>query len=122
MLLALHFDALKLADRLQRAGLFQQPQAIEFSRVLGESLAEGKTDTEILTRADVQGIEADVNKIESRMQTVESDIRDIRSDLAILRVDIKSTSDSTKATILQWMFGMLVALGGFLYTVVKAHP
>ena len=111
MLLALHFDALKLADRLQRAGLFQQPQAIEFSRVLGESLAEGKTDTEILTRADVLSIKNDVQKIEG-------DVREIRSELAAVRVEIKDT----KATILQWMFGMLVGLGGFLYTVVKSHP
>jgi len=84
-MLAVAFDTLKLARKLESAG-FPPKQAQDASAALAESITEWHAVGNLATREDVQG---------SR-ETVQKDIQ---------RLDAKISE--TKAEILKWMFGSI---------------
>lgn len=73
MSMAIPFDTLKFAERLEKAGLSRE-QACAFSEAQKEALGE-VLDSSLPTRADIMHIEkrleTDVIRIENRIETME---------------------------------------------------
>jgi hypothetical protein len=120
MLLALRIDPLKLADRIQRAGI-QQPQAIEISRAVVETLAETSPEPELLTRADIHELESKIDKlaaeVTAKISALDTRIGTLDAKTGTLETKIADAKDS----ILRWMFGMMIALGGLIFAGLKYH-
>jgi hypothetical protein len=106
-MLAVAFDTLKLARKLESAGM-PSKQAQDTSVALSESFVEWLSMGNIATREDVQKLEAKIDKIEARLET---------------------KIEATKAEILKWMFGaigaqtfiLLAALFGLFLQLHNGH-
>jgi hypothetical protein len=91
-MLAVAFDTLKLARKLESAG-FPPKQAQDASAALAESITEWHSVGNLATREDVLTAKADVQK---EMQALRTDMQ---------KLDAKISE--TKAEILKWMFGAI---------------
>jgi hypothetical protein len=92
-MLAVAFDTLKLARKLESAGM-QPKQAQDTSAALSESFAEWLSLGNVATREDVQAVRAEVHEVK-----------------AALEVKI----EATKSEIVRWMFAQTIALIGVLF-------
>ncbi len=80
-MLAIAFDTLKLARKLESAG-FPAKQAQDASAALAESITEWHSVGNLATKEDISALRADVQKLDTRIS-------------------------ETKAEILKWMFGSI---------------
>jgi hypothetical protein len=100
-MLAVAFDTLKLARKLESAGMASK-QAQDTSAALSESYVEWLSVGNIATREDVQKLEA----------AMREDVQEVRAELL-----------KTKAEILKWMLGqtflILTALFGLFGLIHK---
>jgi hypothetical protein len=108
-MLAVAFDTLKLARKLESAGM-QPKQAQEMAAALSDSLTEWHSVGNLATKDDVQQVKAAM-----------------REDILRLEGKLETKIEASKAEILKWMFGamatqtfiLLAALFGLLHSVVK---
>jgi capsule polysaccharide export protein KpsE/RkpR len=108
-MLAVAFDTLKLARKLESAGM-QPKQAQETSAALSESFSEWLSLGNIATREDVQAVREDVHKLATK--------------LAETKGELKAEIVATKAEIMRWMLAQTVvligAMVGILHLVLKS--
>ena len=99
-MLAVAFDTLKLARKLESAGMAPK-QAQDTSAALSETFTEWLSVGNIATREDVQKLETKIDNVEVRLELKFSE---------------------TKAEILKWLFGAIgtqtVVLLGALYGMI----
>ena len=96
---AIAFDTHRFVKRMTESG-FTEKQA--------ETLAEEHVallNANLATKADIAKIETDIAKIEAGIET--------------LRQETKAGIETTKADLLKWMIGALVAQGGLIVALVK---
>lgn len=95
-MLAVAFDTLKLARKLESAGM-QPKQAQDTSAALSESFSEWLSLGNIATREDIQEVKATLGgKIDSLEARLDVKVAETRAE--ILR---------SKAEILKWLFGAI---------------
>jgi hypothetical protein len=106
-MLAVAFDTLKLARKLETAGMAAK-QAQDTSAALSETYVEWLSVGNIATREDLQQV-----KIE-----LQADIQEVKTDLdaKIGRLDTKISE--TKFEILRWMFAQTVVMIGALFALI----
>jgi hypothetical protein len=92
-MLAVAFDTLKLARKLESAGM-QPKQAQDTSAALSETFTEWLSVGNIATREDVQRLEGKIDGLEAKFG----------AGLA-----------ETKSEILKWLFGQTIVLLGALF-------
>jgi hypothetical protein len=97
-MLAVAFDTLKLARRLESAGMAPK-QAQDTSAALSETYTEWLALGNVATREDVQ--------------TVKQELHEVKGEL---RAEVLAT----KAEILKWMFGQTLAIIGTLSAIIFA--
>ena len=93
-MLAVAFDTLKLARKLESAGM-QPKQAQDTSAALSESFVEWLSVGNIATREDVQAVKDEIGKLETKIA-------------------------ETKSEILRWMFGQTILLLGALFALIHS--
>ena len=98
-MLAVAFDTLKLARKLESAGM-QSKQAQDTSAALSESFTEWLALGNVATREDLQGVES---RLEAKINRLETKI------------------EATKAEIMRWMFAQTVVLLGSLFALIHYH-
>ena len=98
-MLAVAFDTLKLARKLESAGM-QSKQAQDTSAALSESFTEWLALGNVATREDLQGVES---RLEAKISRLETKI------------------EATKAEIMRWMFAQTVVLLGSLFALIHYH-
>jgi 2-phosphoglycerate kinase len=104
-MLAVAFDTLKLARKLESAGMAPK-QAQDMAAAISDSLTEWHSVGNLATKDDVHEVKAELGKLEAKFE----------AKLA-----------EAKAEILKWMFGaigtqtfiLLAALFGLFHSVVK---
>jgi hypothetical protein len=122
-MLAVAFDTLKLARKLESAGM-QPKQAQDTSAALSESFSEWLSLGNIATREDVQRLESamreDVQRLEGKTDKVDAKIDNLEA-----RIGAKFAE--TKVDILKWIIGamgaqtvaLLAALYGLAHSIGK---
>jgi chaperonin cofactor prefoldin len=112
-MLAVAFDTLKLARKLESAGM-QSKQAQDTSAALSETYTEWLALGNVATREDVHEVRAELHEVKA----------ELRADIAKLEVKIGSLEtkiEATKAEILRWMFGQTIVLLGSLFALIHYH-
>jgi hypothetical protein len=102
-MLAVAFDTLKLARKLESAGM-QPKQAQDTSAALSETFTEWLSVGNIATREDVQ-------RLETMITATKADVQQVK-----LALDTKISE--TKFEILRWMFGQTIVLIGALFGLI----
>jgi hypothetical protein len=98
-MLAVAFDTLKLARKLESAGM-QSKQAQDTSAALSETFTEWLSVGNIATREDVHELRAEIGGVKVEISRLETKI------------------EATKAEILRWMFGQTIVLLGALFAMI----
>ncbi len=96
---AIAFDTHRFVKRLTDSG-FTERQA--------ETLAEEHVallNGNLATKADVEGVRAEVAKVEAGIET--------------LRQETKAAIEASKADLMKWLIGALIAQGGLIVALVK---
>lgn len=101
-MLAVAFDTLKLARKLESAGMAPK-QAQDTSAALSETFTEWLSVGNIATREDVHGLRAEIDGVKVELGKLEAKI------------------EATKAEILKWMFGQTIVLLGSLFALIHYH-
>jgi molecular chaperone GrpE (heat shock protein) len=98
-MLAVAFDTLKLARKLESAGM-QPKTAQDTSAALSESFTEWLSVGNIATREDVHEVTAEVGKLDAKIARVEAKIDNVEAKL-------ETKIEASKAEILKWLFGAI---------------
>jgi hypothetical protein len=96
-MLAVAFDTLKLARKLESAGM-QPKQAQDTSAALSETFTEWLSVGNIATREDLHEVKGDLHELKA----------ELKADIAVLDTKISET----KYQILRWMFAQTIVLLG----------
>jgi hypothetical protein len=109
-MLAVAFDTLKLARKLESAGM-QSKQAQDTSAALSETFTEWLSVGNIATREDVQQVKLEL----------QADIQQVKTEInaKIGHLDIKISD--TKFEILRWMFAQTIVMIGALFALIHYH-
>jgi hypothetical protein len=102
-MLAVAFDTLKLARKLESAGM-QPKQAQDTSAALSETFTEWLSVGNIATREDVQ-------KLEAMIVATKGDVQQTK-------LSLEAKVAETKTEILRWMFGQTIVLLGALFGLI----
>jgi hypothetical protein len=106
-MLAVAFDTLKLARKLESAGM-QPKQAQDTSAALSETFTEWLSVGNIATREDLQKLEA---KLDAKIGGLEVKVGSLDTKIS-----------ETKFEILRWMFAQTVVMIGALFGLIHlAH-
>lgn len=146
-MLAIAFDTLKLARKLENAG-FPSKQAQDASAALAETFSEWQASINLATREDLQRVEVafrhDLQKSEvalrEDMQKLELGLRHdlqksevalhddmkklelaLRGDMQKLEIDLRKEIANKAAETVRWVIGMSVAQAGLVIAVLKLH-
>jgi len=95
-MLAVAFDTLKLARRLESAGMAPK-QAQDTSAALSETYTEWLSLGNVATREDVAAVRSDMQKLEARLEAKIAE---------------------TKIEILRWMFAQTIVIIGALFALI----
>jgi hypothetical protein len=110
-MLAVAFDTLKLARKLESAGMASK-QAQDTSAALSESFSEWLSLGNIATREDLQEVKTELK----------SEIAEVKTELKTEIAEVKADIQATKAEILKWLFGAIgtqtVVLLGALFGLI----
>jgi hypothetical protein len=98
-MLAVAFDTLKLARKLESAG-FPPKQAQDASAALAESFTEWQSAINLATRDDVRKVADDLRETELRLETKMAEI---------------------KADMIKWVVGTGFAQAAFILAVLKLN-
>ena len=114
---AIAFDTHRFVKRLTDSG-FTERQA--------ETLAEEHVallNGNLATRADVEGVRAEVAKVvagmEALRQETKAGMEALRQETKADIAKVEAKIESSKAELLKWMVGALVAQGGLIVALVK---
>jgi hypothetical protein len=124
-MLAVAFDTLKLARKLESAGMASK-QAQDTSAALSETYTEWLSLGNVATREDVQKLEAAVRE---DMHEVRAEIAGVRSEMGKLEAKLDAKIDNVEARleakieakkteILYWMVGQTIVLLGALFGLI----
>lgn len=123
-MLAVAFDTLKLARKLESAG-FPAKQAQDASAALAEAFAEWQTTIDLATRQDLQktgdSLRQDLQKtgdsLRENLQRVDASIQRVetssRAEAALLRSEMREM----ELRIVVRLGGMVIALGAVLIAI-----
>jgi len=122
-------DTLNIYNRLKSTGLSEESaKAIAeiFREAIEENLANKndlKTTESNLTK-HIESVRAELTKhIESVRAELTKDIESVRAeltkDIEVLRAEVKAEIAESKAGIIKWVAGMLVAQAALIATLVK---
>lgn len=136
---AIHFDTHKFVKRMTETGMSEataEALADEQLRLIQGELAT-KTDLAALqaaTKADIEALrlatKADIAELGATTQadiaelraTTQADIAELReatrADIAGVRLEI----EKTKADLIRWMAGLLIAQGGVIIAMLRVFP
>ncbi len=116
-MLAVAFDTLKLARKLESAG-FPARQAQDASAALAETFAEWQNQQQLATRDDIQRLETstriDIQKLEERMNNRFAEVNERFAEVN-QRIADKGYE------IIKWVVGIGFAQAGFLFGILKYH-
>jgi hypothetical protein len=113
-MLAVAFDTLKLARKLESAGMLPK-QAQDTSAALSETFTEWLSVGNIATREDVQGLEATV-------AATKADVHQVKLELEAQISGVYTRIAETKTEILRWMFGQpIVMLAAWFSLIHMSH-
>jgi hypothetical protein len=114
-MLAVAFDTLKLARKLESAGM-QPKQAQDTSAALSESFTEWLSLGNTATREDLQKLEAVMREeIHELRAELKAEIGGVRTEIAGLEGKLEAKIEGTKAEILKWIFAQTVVLLATLF-------
>ena len=125
---AIHFDTHKFVKRMTETGMSEataEALADEQLRLIQGELAT-KTDLAALqaaTKADIEALrlatKADIERLRLSTQTDIAELREAtRADIAGVRLEI----EKTKADLIRWMAGLLIAQGGVIIAMLRVFP
>jgi len=111
-------DTLSIYTRLKSTGLSEE-SAKEIAEVFREAVEEN-----LANKNDLKTIESNLTKyIESGRTGLKKDIELVRSelkkDIELLRSELRKEIAESKAGIIRWVAGMLVAQAAIIATLVK---
>jgi|LGVF01.1.fsa_nt_gb hypothetical protein len=111
-------DTLNIYSRLKSTGLSEE-SAREIAEVFRETVEEN-----LASKNDLKTTESNLTKyIESVRAELKKEIELLRSDLTkeieLVRVEFKKEIAESKAGIIRWVAGMLVAQAALIATLVK---
>jgi hypothetical protein len=109
-MLAVAFDTLKLARKLESAG-FPPKQAQDASAALAESFAELQSTIDLATREDVRKFASDSREADMRLE----------ARLADTKAGLERSIAETKADLIKWVIGIGFAQVAMILAVVKFH-
>ena len=123
--MAVAFDTLKLARRLEAAG-FPTKQAQDTAEALADTLT-----TNIASQADIHGVQGEIRELGLQLR---AEIREVETKLRaeIRAVELKLRADmaSLRADLIKWLVGVgvaaVLAVGGTVVTfgiaILRALP
>jgi hypothetical protein len=135
-MLAVAFDTLKLARKLESAG-FSAKQAQDASAAISDSFSEWQTSVSMATQADLHKLDASLKADIQRLEvTLKADVQKLESvlkmDLQKIEVEIRRVENTqrgdlqtklaeTKADIIKWVIGTGFAQAALILAVLKFH-
>lgn len=122
-------DTLNIYNRLKSAGL-PEACAKEIAEVFRETIEENlATTTDLKTTESnltkyIESVRAELKKdIESVRAELKKDIESLRAelkkDIELLRAELRKEIAESKASIIRWVAGMLIAQAALIATLVK---
>ncbi|MBF0120788.1 MAG: DUF1640 domain-containing protein [Desulfobacterales bacterium] len=117
-MLIVNFDTHTYVKKLLSAGVPERQaeiQADTFKEVI---------DSQLATKKDIKELEVslkqNIKELDLKIETVKADLkRDIKELEIKIEAKIESKVESSKADIIKWVAGMLVAQGAIVATLVK---
>lgn len=96
-------DTMRVAKRLRDAG-FSEAQAESVT----DAIREGVTGGDVATKEDIR--------------TLKEDIRALRAELTTAVATLETKIIQAQAESLKWMFGMMLAQGALVVTLIRLLP
>lgn len=109
-MLAVAFDTLKLARKLESAG-FPSKQAQDMPASLAETFTEWQNAINLATKEDVQLSET----------RLESKIADSKAETIKMKAEIEKSIAETKSDLIRWVIGVGFAQIAMLLAAIKLH-
>lgn len=103
----LAIDTLQIYSRLKSTGLSEE-SAKEIAEVFRETVEEN-----LASKNDLKTTESNLTKY------IESVRAELKKDIELLRAEFKKEIAESKASIIRWVAGMLVAQAALIATLVK---
>ncbi|QCQ22581.1 hypothetical protein [Desulfoglaeba alkanexedens] len=100
-------DTLSIYNRLKSAGL-PEACAKEIAEVFRETIEEN-----LATTTDLKTTESNLTKY------IESVRAELKKDIELLRAELRKEIAESKASIIRWVAGMLIAQAALIATLVK---
>ncbi len=113
-MLAVAFDTLKLARKLESAG-FPPKQAQDASAALAETFSEWQASINLATREDVQRLDTRMTEIIQRLDTR------ITETSQRLEERIESRIAEKSAETIKWLIGISFAQASLIIAILKLH-
>ena len=118
---AIAFDTHRFVKRLTRSG-FTEEQA--------ETLADEHVallNANLATKGDIAAVEADLAKVEANLRSeiakveanLRSEIAKVEANLMAEIAKVDGKIEASRAQLLKWMIGALIAQGGLIVALVK---
>jgi len=113
--MAVAFDTLKLARRLEAAG-FSTQQAQDTAEALGEVLTTG-----LATQADLQALGSEIDALRVATQ---ADIQGLRGEIREAELRLRGEINARRAELIKWTVGVgiaaVLAIGGMVLSATMA--
>jgi hypothetical protein len=118
---AVPFDTLRLAQRLEAAGL-----AAPVAAGASEALAEAMSGAELATKSDIGALRSDLKAVEASLRTDMAAMRtELKGEIGGLRVELKSDMEILKRDMTIRLGGMMTLLLGLAIgaaRLILVHP
>lgn len=116
-MLAVAFDTLKLARKLESAGM-QPKQAQDTSAALSETYVEWLALGNVATREDVHEVKTELHQVKAKLK---SDIARLEAKIDGIEGKLEAKIAETKFEILRWMFAQTVVMIGALFGLMHTQ-
>jgi predicted amino acid-binding ACT domain protein len=116
-MLAVAFDTLKLARKLESAGMASK-QAQDTSAALSETYTEWLSLGNVATREDVQKLE---QKLDVGIAATKAEVQQAKHELETKISSLDTKIATTKYEILRWMFAQTIVMIGTLLALTHNH-
>ena len=113
-MLAVAFDTLKLARKLESAGM-QSKQAQDTSAALSETFTEWLSVGNIATREDVREVRTELHEVKTELK---ADIGKLDAKIDNAEARLETKIEAKKTEILYWMVGQTIVLLGALFALI----
>lgn len=107
-MLAVAFDTLKLARKLENAG-FPPRQAQDVSAALAETVPEWQASTNLATQDDVR----------KAKEEVQEDVKNLRDEVHQIELSLHSKISDTKNDMIKWFVGISITQGVAVITLLR---